>query len=61
MIVVEVDELQSVILNEVGSARWEKSLAGYSNEFKAGVMWGMSWAGLLTTECNQYNCVKENE
>ena len=61
MIVVEVDELQSVILNEVGSARWEKALAGQSNEFKAGAMWGLSWAGILTTECNQYNSVEEDE
>lgn len=61
-ILIEVDELQYNILKEIGSARWNTILEGYPQEFKSGAMWGMSWAGLLTTECEQYcSDAKENE
>lgn len=59
-IVIEVDDFQYKVLNEIGSARWNKVLEEHSQEFKSGAMWGMSWAGLLTTECKQY-CVSEEE
>ncbi len=59
-IVIEIDDFQYNILNEIGSARWNKALEGQSQEFKSGAMWGMSWAGLLTTECKQY-CVSKEE
>lgn len=60
-IVIEVDELQRAILNEINTKRFAKALEGHSQEFKSGAMFGMSWAGLLPSQCKQYAIMEEED
>lgn len=58
--VIDVEEFQYHILNEVNSERLNKILENRSDEYRSGVIFGLSWAGILTSECSQY-ALKENK
>lgn len=52
-VVIPMDEYLQVILDEVGKKRFQEQI-NRSDEFRSGALFGLSWAGCLTSQVKSY-------
>lgn len=52
-VVIPLNEYLQVILDEVGKERFQEQI-NRSDDFRSGALFGLSWAGCLTSQVNSY-------
>lgn len=53
IVVISINEYLQMILDEVGRERFQEQI-NRSDDFRSGALFGLSWAGCLTSQVKNY-------
>lgn len=52
-VVIPINEYLQILLDEVGKKRFQEQI-NQSDDFRSGALFGLSWAGCLTSQVKSY-------